>query len=227
MRAAAVSVSNAPDGTPARRRGPLALFSQDPADAGAQVLVAGLFLALAFRIGAEFLQTGHLTGLLMLTSEFLVVVLTLMRRAPVAVDRSWAARIATGLSMAGPPLVRPASGVPLAGDAYTAAVSACGLVIVVFGKLSLGRSFGLMPANRGVVCSGLYRVVRHPIYAGYLVSHAAFLAAHPTLWNAVVLIGGDIALIARAFYEERTLGGDPTYARYCGRVRWRLLPGVF
>ena len=43
---------------------------------------------MAVRIGADFLETGRLTGLLLLASEALVVVLTVFRRAPVAVDRS-------------------------------------------------------------------------------------------------------------------------------------------
>ena len=45
-------------------------------------------------------------------------------------------------------------------------------LLVEDGKLSLGRSFGLMPANRGVVSTGMYRLVRHPIYLGYLVTLA-------------------------------------------------------
>ena len=63
-----------------------------------------------------------------------------------------------------------------------------------------------MPVNRGIVCRGVYRVMRHPIYAGYLVTHAAFLAAHPTGWNLLlVLLASDTALLVRATYEERTL----------------------
>jgi hypothetical protein len=37
---------------------------------------------------------------------------------------------------------------------------------------------------------------------------------------------GDVALIVRAFYEEKTLARDPKYVRYCETVRWRLLPGI-
>lgn len=33
--------------------------------------------------------------------------------------------------------------------------------------LELGRSFGVAPANRGRVGSGIYRVMRHPMYFGY------------------------------------------------------------
>ena len=59
-------------------------------------------------------------------------------------------------------------------------ISAVGLIVVIVGKMSLGRSFGLMPANRGIVSTGLYRVVRHPIYLGYLITHVGFVAANPT-----------------------------------------------
>ena len=43
--------------------------------------------------------------------------------------------------------------------------------MVVVGKISLGRSFGLIPANRGIVSTGLYRLARDSIYLGYLITH--------------------------------------------------------
>jgi protein-S-isoprenylcysteine O-methyltransferase Ste14 len=122
--------------------------------------------------------------------------------------------------------IRPV-GMPLMPDLATATVSGAGLLAIIAAKLTLGRSFGLMPANRGIVSGGIYRVVRHPIYAGYLVTHAAFLVAHPTLWNATLLVTSDTALLVRAVYEERTLACDPAYAAYMQQVRWRVLPGCF
>ncbi|HAK54052.1 MAG TPA: hypothetical protein DCP38_01020 [Acidobacteria bacterium] len=111
-------------------------------------------------------------------------------------------------------------------ELLTASMSAVGLAIVVGGKLSLGRSFGLLPAHRGIVVSGMYRLVRHPIYLGYLVTHLAFLCAHPLAWNLTVLAAADLALVVRASLEERTLVRDPDYARYRAGVRWRLVPGL-
>jgi protein-S-isoprenylcysteine O-methyltransferase Ste14 len=196
-------------------------------DLAARLTIGALFTLMAISIGADFLQTGRLTGLLLLASETLVVVFTIFRRSTAVVDRSLRARVLTALSMAGPPLVRPASLVPLAPEMLTVAISVCGILVVIGGKLSLGRSFGLMPANRGIVSTGLYRLVRHPIYMGYLVTHTAFVAANPTIWNLAVLVVADIALMARAVCEERTLARDPAYREYQQVVRWRIVPGAF
>ena len=199
----------------------------DVAEHGSRALVAGLFLALAWRIGADFIRTMRVTGLLLLASEALVVLLTVVRRRAVLVDRSWDARLVTAISLAGPPLVRPAEAFALLPDTQAAMLSACGLLLIVAGKVSLGRSFGVIPANRGIVCRGIYRLLRHPIYAGYLLAHAGFVLSHVDAWNVCVFVTSDAMLLVRAVYEERTLRRDPQYVSYCSRVRWRMVPGVF
>ena len=199
----------------------------DAADLAARLVVIVLFTMMAIRIGGDFLETGRLTGLLLLASETLVVMLTVLRRATSVIDRSHRARILTAVSMTGPVLVRPAAVAALAPEMATALLSAVGLSIVIAGKISLGRSFGLMPANRGVVATGLYRLVRHPIYLGYLVTHAGFVAANPTAWNLVMLVVADLALVWRAGCEEETLQRDAAYQAYQQRVRWRVVPGLF
>jgi protein-S-isoprenylcysteine O-methyltransferase Ste14 len=163
---------------------------------------------------------------MLLLSESLVVILTLVRRRALTVDRSRLASLVTFVSVFGPPLLRP-NGEPLLPDAVTAVVSLAGLTLVVAGKLTLGRSFGLVPANRGVVAAGPYSLVRHPIYAGYLITHVGFLAAHPDPLNIVLVAAADTALIFRALLEERVLGHDELYRVYCRRVSWHLVPGVF
>jgi protein-S-isoprenylcysteine O-methyltransferase Ste14 len=200
---------------------------RDRADRLARIAIVALFTFLSVNIGLDFARTGRPTGLLLLASEALVVVLTVVRRAPVIVDRTLRARVITALSIAGPPLVRPSTLAPLAPETVTVAISALGLALVVAGKMSLGRSFGILPANRGIVCRGLYRWVRHPIYLGYLITHLAFVAAHPSLYNVVLMLTADLALMVRALCEERTLAGDPEYSAYQQRVRWRVMPGIF
>jgi protein-S-isoprenylcysteine O-methyltransferase Ste14 len=193
----------------------------------ARMAIVALFTYLAVRLGTDFMQTGRITGLLLLASEGLVVVLTVCRRPTGVVDRSVRARVLMTLSMLGPLLVAPSVSQALLPEAVTLTILACGLVVVIGGKLSIGRSFGLMPANRGVVSTGLYRLVRHPIYMGYVITHVGFVAANPTVWNLMTLVTADIALLARAVCEERTLARDPAYREYLQHVRWRVIPGVF
>ena len=207
--------------------GPATAAHRDSADRAAKLFIVALFTLMAVNLGVDFARTGRPTGLLLLASEALVVVLTVFRRAPLDVDRSLRARVLTIASLLGPPLVQPATAAPLATEVFTVMFSAAGLLIVIGGKMSLGRSFGLMPANRGIVSTGLYRVVRHPIYLGYLITHVGFFAANPTTWNAVILIAADLALMWRAVCEEQTLRQDPSYQLYVQAVRWRVLPGVF
>ena len=199
----------------------------DPADLCARLIIGSLFLALAWRLGGDFARTGRVTDLLLLIGEGLVVVLTLLRRPASIVDRRLHVRAATLVSMLSPFLVRPGPVGALLPESINVVVAVAGLSIVVAGKVSLGYSFGLLPAHRGLVDGGVYRFVRHPIYVGYLLTHAAFILSHPSIWNVVVFGIGDVALIARALVEEQTLARDSAYARYCQQVRWRLLPGLY
>jgi protein-S-isoprenylcysteine O-methyltransferase Ste14 len=206
-------------------------FSRLPAatrDLIARASIGALFTLLSINLLGDFLRTGRVTGLLLLVGESLVVILTIVRRRAIAVDRSAAAAVLTTVSLAGPALLRAVeAGAALAPDRMTAVLSGIGLLLVVIGKMALGRSFGVVPANRGVVVRGPYALVRHPIYTGYLITHIGFLMANPSVWNVSVLAIADAALIGRALMEERVLRADTAYQHYCERVGWHLVPGVF
>ena len=197
------------------------------ADLLARAAIVVLFSLMAVRFATDFLDTGRLTGLFLLISEAVVVVLTVFRRSAITIDRSLRARVLTTVSIVGPPVLVPATVTAWAPETLTVALSCAGLAVVIAGKMTLGRSFALLPANRGIVSSGVYRIVRHPIYMGYLVTHVAYLAANPSLWNIAALVVADVALMARAVCEEQTLAQDPAYREYQSRVRWRVAPGLF
>ena len=197
------------------------------ADLLARTVVAGLFALLSINLLADFMQTHRMTGLLLLISESLVVLLTVLRRRASIVDRSFGAAVVTAISLVGPVLLRTVQGPGLLPDLATVVVSALGLIVVIAGKIALGRSFGIAPANRGVVIAGPYGIVRHPIYAGYVLTHVAFACAYPTLRNVALVILTDAALMIRALYEERVLAKDRKYQTYCRRVAWHVVPGVF
>lgn len=54
-----------------------------------------------------------------------------------------------------------------------------GFLIVVLATVELGTSIGISPANRGLVRSGIYRYIKHPMYSGYAVSEFGLVILNP------------------------------------------------
>ena len=96
-----------------------------------------------------------------------------------------------------------------------------GMSIALWGLWTLGRSFGIAPADRGLVEAGPYRLVRHPIYLGELIGLVAVLLSAPTWINGLLFVTLAISLVARSLLEEQAISG---YAAYAASRRWRLLP---
>jgi protein-S-isoprenylcysteine O-methyltransferase Ste14 len=93
--------------------------------------------------------------------------------------------------------------------------------------LALGRSFGFAAADRGLVRRGPYRLVRHPIYASYLLLQAGYVIQSISVWNVVVMIITTGCNIGRSYAEDRMLATNAEYSAYRSHVRWRLVPGIW
>jgi protein-S-isoprenylcysteine O-methyltransferase Ste14 len=124
-------------------------------------------------------------------------------------------------------LARPFPGPGHSWDFAAVMLTMVGLSTQLYSKLTLGRRFGLVAANRGICCSGPYRIVRHPIYMGYVLLHSGFFMLNPTVWNFCVFAVLYSIKIPRILAEERLLGQDPDYQQYMQKVRSRLIPGLF
>ena len=167
-------------------------------------------------------------ALLLVIGEGLAVALILLRRRSATQSQHPLDWLLSFGAVSAPLLfTRPAAAGTLVPAALATALMLAGLLLQITGKLALWRSFGLLPANRGVRTRGPYRVLRHPIYAGYTLTHIGFLLGFPSLPNAL-LYGALLAVeVARLLREEAILKRDPDYRAYAARVRYRLLPGVF
>ncbi len=110
------------------------------------------------------------------------------------------------------------------------ALQAMGLLVVVWARLTFGlRSFhvGSTATQGGLVTTGPYRYVRHPIYAGTLVILAGVLVGHHDLDTLIAVGCVAAALVARIVAEERSVVRMyPEYASYAERTK-RIIPGVF
>jgi protein-S-isoprenylcysteine O-methyltransferase Ste14 len=117
-------------------------------------------------------------------------------------------------------------GAPVAPTALTDFLALVSLAIAVFARLSLGRNIGFVPAQREIVTSWAYTVVRHPIYGGVFVSMAGAVLRGYSLRNLVVTAIGASLFVIKSFMEEEFLRQDPAYVEYMRRVRWRWIPFV-
>jgi protein-S-isoprenylcysteine O-methyltransferase Ste14 len=109
-----------------------------------------------------------------------------------------------------------------------------GLVLVLIGAslslaslLSLGRFFGVRPALRGLATTGTYRLVRHPLYLAYVFQDVGYNLREWSIGTLILVAAGWASILYRIHAEERLLSHDASWANFAGRVRYRLLPGIW
>ena len=158
--------------------------------------------------------------------ETIVVFLFIFRR-PARVQSTRLSDWTIGLiGSYAPMLLRPGTTAgPLAPLGEVMGIAGVSTAVIAVGFL--GRSFGIVAANRGVKTAGAYGVVRHPMYAGYLLTYIGYVLSYPTLVNALLASATLAVQVTRARMEERVLANDPLYREYCRRTRWRFIPYVY
>jgi protein-S-isoprenylcysteine O-methyltransferase Ste14 len=186
-----------------------------------------LLLMLAWQASRILPTAAHRpANLALLISDALPVALVLFRRPADSISQSGADWLVAYAGAIAPLLMAP-GGQPLVNPALCSVLMIAGVLINLYGKASLARSFGLVAANRGVQRLGPYRVVRHPIYAGNALTQIGFVLMYPTVFNIALCAAALSLQVIRLKAEERLLGEDPVYAQYMAKVPYRLAPGVF
>lgn len=83
-------------------------------------------------------------------------------------------------------------------------------------------------ANQKVISTGLYGIVRHPMYVGTLIMMIGMPLALDSWWGLAVLIPGVIGLVFRILDEEQLLKQELAgYREYTRKVHYRLIPYVW
>lgn len=166
----------------------------------------------------------HPQLLLFLVSELVGVVIILIQRRGTWTTDPWPVLVAfmgTGVGL----LVQP-EGKAYVPEIVSVSLVFIGAIISLLAKLNLNRSFGLVPANRGVKTGGVYRLVRHPMYLGYMINQLGFFMVYTSPVNFAIYAVAWTCFWIRAREEEKFLMTDPAYQEYASRVRSRLIPGL-
>jgi len=174
-----------------------------------------------------YLQTHRLIGAAFFAEQMWVVVAYLIRRPARVVSRRLGDWLLAFGGTFGGVLFRPIGAHPRWGVDFGLVVQLTGLTICVVSFLALGRSFGFAAADRGLVRRGPYAVVRHPIYASYLLLQSGYVLQSISAWNVLVMLMVTSCNVGRARAEDRLLATNEQYGAYRTQVRWRLLPGVW
>jgi protein-S-isoprenylcysteine O-methyltransferase Ste14 len=138
----------------------------------------------------------------------------------------YAAAVAATLLPFTLPLLRGASaGVGQQYAGYLLVVAGTGWA--VWSVRSLGRSISVIAQAREVVDTGPYRVVRHPLYLGEIVSALGVAIVTGSVWAFCAWAALCLLQAYRALREEQVLlRALPGYRSYRARTA-ALVPGIF
>ncbi|MBI5441566.1 MAG: isoprenylcysteine carboxylmethyltransferase family protein [Deltaproteobacteria bacterium] len=188
------------------------------------VSMGSLYVIFAAAHIAAFSKTGKVQLLFLVVSEAVLAALFVFRTPPKDYARSPVVWLIAAVGAYLPLGLRPTSLSMFPGADWGVAV---GTAMQMAGLLSLNRSFAIVPALRKIKTGGLYRWVRHPIYASYFLLHTSYVAGNLSLRNVAIWLLVSILLIVRLHLEEEHLSADPAYLEYRSRVRWRLFPFLY
>lgn len=121
------------------------------------------------------------------------------------------------------------SSVPAAVCVVGDVLIAVGLLIAMITTIQNGYAAAniKVESDQTVVSTGLYSVVRHPMYFGTIVLMIGIPLALGSYWGLLFVVGGFV-LVLRILDEEKVLTQQLAgYSDYAQRVHYRLVPGVW
>ena len=114
----------------------------------------------------------------------------------------------------------------LLGDALVAIGLTLAMVVVIQNGYAAANV--TVEAGQTLVSTGLYGLVRHPMYTGNVILMVGVPLALGSYWGLVFVAPGLIVLALRIRDEERLLTQELSgYREYTTQVRYRLLPYVW
>jgi protein-S-isoprenylcysteine O-methyltransferase Ste14 len=190
---------------------------------GSGILLGLVWMVFAYAHMQRFLQTRELQLILFCVAETITVGFFIFRQTPKTVSivpLDWIFAIVGTLT---PLFLRPSDWGILPQAKYIMMV---GMIIQMLSIISLNRSFALVAAKREIKTSKMYRWVRHPIYASYVLIFTGYILSNTTLFNVCLYTVTILCMLLRIVREEKHLAADPLYRDYMLKVRYRLIPYI-
>jgi protein-S-isoprenylcysteine O-methyltransferase Ste14 len=103
-----------------------------------------------------------------------------------------------------------------------------GVVMLVIIQNSYAAATVRVEAGQKLVSTGLYRLVRHPMYTGNVITMVGIPLALGSYWGLVVVLSGVVVLALRIRDEEKLLREELAgYREYTQKIRYRLVPSMW
>jgi len=102
------------------------------------------------------------------------------------------------------------------------------IIFFVFKQNSYASRVVEVDKNQKVISTGLYGIVRHPMYIGVLIMFIPTPIALGSYWGLIPMATFPLALVFRILNEENVLRKElPGYKEYCQKIKYRLIPFVW
>ena len=111
----------------------------------------------------------------------------------------------------------------LVGDVLVAVGLAVVMLVII--QNSYAAATVRVEAGQKLVSTGLYGLVRHPMYTGNVIAMVGIPLALGSYWGLVVVLPGLVLLALRIRDEEKLLQEElDGYREYTQNIRYRLVP---
>lgn len=102
------------------------------------------------------------------------------------------------------------------------------LIFLVFRQNSYASRIVEIDKDQKVISTGLYSIVRHPMYLGVLMMYLPTSLALGSYWGLIPFATMPAILVIRMLNEEKILKENlPGYKQYCLKTRYRLIPFIW
>jgi protein-S-isoprenylcysteine O-methyltransferase Ste14 len=102
------------------------------------------------------------------------------------------------------------------------------IIFTVFKQNSYASRIVEVENDQKVISTGLYSIVRHPMYIGVLIMYMPTPLALGSYWGLIPMAAIPIALVIRIINEESVLKRElQGYDEYCQKTKFRLIPYIW